>query len=354
MPVHLYTKSGVEQTRKVMLFVLGLVSSGLAEGGPASAAPGELLPADVPPSTNALPVPARRAAVIALNFAPRPVQNGYEAQLALARQGISPGSLDGVIGPQTRAALRAFQEKEGLPMTGQLDPVTKARLILTESPERIYTVTGNDLARLLPVGATWLAKSQQERLDFETILELLAERGQASQNLIRLLNPSIDWANVTAGTSVVIPNVPLPPVRAKAETVRIRLSERILQAFDERNALLAHFPCSIARQLEKRPMGELFVEKIAGYPTYRFDPENFPESAEARRLGRILDIAPGPNNPVGTAWIGLNLPGYGIHGSPRPEEVGRTESHGCFRLANWNAEYLAQLVRVGTRVIVEP
>jgi lipoprotein-anchoring transpeptidase ErfK/SrfK len=64
-------------------------------------------------------------------------------------------------------------------------------------------------------------------------------------------------------------------------------------------------------------------------------------------------IPPGPNNPVGTAWIGLNKQGYGIHGTPHPEEVGRTESHGCFRLSNWDAEYLSQLVAVGTPVNID-
>jgi lipoprotein-anchoring transpeptidase ErfK/SrfK len=250
--------------------------------------------------------------------------------------------------------LRAFQLREHLPATGILDPVTRDRLLLTDAPERIYTIGSNDLARLTPVGPTWLAKSRQRRLDYETILELLAEKGQAHPNLIRFLNPSVDWSNVVAETSVAIPNVQFPTFRRRAAVVRIHLSARMLEAFDSETNLLAHFPCSIARRAEKRPLGKLFVEEVVLNPTYRFDPSIFPESAEARRLGRPLTIPPGPNNPVGTAWIGLSRPGYGIHGTPRPEDVGRTESHGCFRLANWNAEFLAQLVRGGTPVIVEP
>jgi lipoprotein-anchoring transpeptidase ErfK/SrfK len=89
-------------------------------------------------------------------------------------------------------------------------------------------------------------------------------------------------------------------------------------------------------------------------PNYTFDPAVFPESEEARNLGRKLIIPPGPNNPVGVAWIGLDRPGYGIHGTPNPEQVGRTESHGCFRLANWDARALLGLVRVGLPVVVEP
>ena len=89
-------------------------------------------------------------------------------------------------------------------------------------------------------------------------------------------------------------------------------------------------------------------------PDYTFDPALFPESTEARGLDRKLSIPPGPNNPVGVAWIGLDLPGYGIHGTPNPEHVGRTESHGCFRLANWDARTLLSLVWVGMPVTVEP
>jgi lipoprotein-anchoring transpeptidase ErfK/SrfK len=156
------------------------------------------------------------------------------------------------------------------------------------------------------------------------------------------------------GTSIRLPNIEYPQVNSKAAFVRISLASKFLEGFDSTTNLLAHFPCSIAQRVEKRPAGELHVSVIAPNPNYSFDPEVFPESAEARGLGRKLIIPPGPNNPVGTAWIGLDKPGYGIHGTPRPEEVGRTESHGCFRLANWNAEYLSRLVWVGMPVYVEP
>lgn len=147
----------------------------------------------------------------------------------------------------------------------------------------------------------------------------------------------------------------MPPVaREKAAYIRILLSQRQLEVYNSRSNLLAQFPCSIAKQVEKRPVGELHITRAAPNPTYLFNPEIFPESEEAQQLNRKLTLQPGPNNPVGTVWIGLDRPGYGIHGTPRPEDVGRTESHGCFRLANWNAELLLKLVRVGTPVFVEP
>ena len=285
---------------------------------------------------------------------PRPARDVFEAQLVLARHGLSPGSLDGVMGPQTRAAILAFQRKIGLAETLELDADTRSRLLLETPPLTTYTVTSNDLARLQPLSKTWLGKSQQTALEYETILELVAERGHASPNLIRRLNPAIDWTNVVAGTEVQIPDVKYPEPRERAGFIVISLGEKKLEAFDARTNLFAHFPCSIAARVEKRPAGELRVAAIAPNPDYTFDPEVFPESAEARQLNRKLSLPPGPNNPVGTAWISLDKPRYGMHGTPNPEQVGRTESHGCFRLANWNAEYLLKLVWIGMPVYIEP
>jgi lipoprotein-anchoring transpeptidase ErfK/SrfK len=288
----------------------------------------------------------------ALNQYPRPVQNPFEAQVALVSLGISPGSLDGALGSQTRAAIAAFQKNEGLPVTGALDPLTRTNLLLDESPYTTYTVTTNDLARLQPLATTWLGKSQQTALDYETILELVAERTYSHPSLIRRLNPAINWTNLPAGTVLSVPKVSYPDDPAKAAWVTIHLNSKVLEAFDAQTNLLAHFPCSIAKRVEKRPVGLLHVVVVAPHPNYTFDPDVFPESAEAKQLGRKLVLPPGPNNPVGVAWIGLDRPGYGIHGTPAPEAVGRTESHGCFRLANWNAEYLLRLITIGTPVYV--
>jgi lipoprotein-anchoring transpeptidase ErfK/SrfK len=191
-------------------------------------------------------------------------------------------------------------------------------------------------------------------LDYESILELVGEKNQAHTNLIRTLNPQINWSTVRANTPVKVPYVTRALPKGKAAFIRIQLAAKTLEAFDAATNLLAHFPCSIAQKVEKRPVGELRVVTGAPNPNYTFNPEVFPESEEAQRIGRKLNIPPGPNNPVGTAWISLDKPGYGIHGTPLPEKVGRTESHGCFRLANWNAEYLLRLAWPGLPVYVEP
>ena len=284
----------------------------------------------------------------------RPAQNVFEAQLAMAREGISAGSIDGGLGSQTRAALSAYQRKHGLVPTGVLDGDTKALMLLARPLYTTYTVTSEDLARLAPLPKTWLGKAEQLRLDYETILELVAEKSFSHPRLIQNLNPDVAWSNVTAGAKLKVPRTEYPPPRAKAAMVKISLSNKALEAFDSSSNLLVHFPCSIGKLAEKRPVGELHVAVLAPNPNYTFNPEVFPESEEGRRIGHRLVIPPGPNNPVGTAWVGLDRPGYGIHGTPSPELVGRTESHGCFRLANWNAEYLLRLLAVGTTVVVEP
>jgi len=285
---------------------------------------------------------------------PRPPRDTLEAQVALARRAISSGSIDGVNGSQTRAALLAFQKAEGLALTGELDVAMRAALMLDSAPLVSYVITSNDIARLQPISKTWLGKSQQSALDYETILELVAEKGHASPTLTKKLNPGVNWTNLVAGDEVKIPAVDYPAPKTKAAFVVISLAERRMQAFDENTNLLAHFPCSIAAKFEKRPVGELHVKAVAPNPDYTFNPEVFPESEEAQQLKTKLILPPGPNNPVGTAWISLDRPGYGMHGTPSPEQVGRTESHGCFRLANWNAEYLIKLVWVGMPVWVEP
>lgn len=309
------------------------------------------------------PAPAPAAASPALppppqlesNFKPRLPRDLFEAQIALARDAICPGSIDGVSGAQTRNALIAFQQKYGLPTTGALDPNTRAMLQLREAPLTAYTVTEADVARLRPWPKGWEAKAKLDRMDYSSVLELIAEKSWTHPKQIVRINPQItDWDHVLPGTVVAMPRVFRTPPLTRPARMLISLSQKTLQVYDADGHLLAHFPCSIAQRVEKRPVGRIEVVTSAPNPNYTFNPANFPESEEAQAIGRKLILQPGPNNPVGVAWISLSLPGYGIHGSPEPEKIGRTESHGCFRLANWNADYLLPLVYPGLPIDVEP
>lgn len=287
---------------------------------------------------------------------PRAATTWLDAQVALARRGFSGGSIDGIRGPQSAAALQAYQRREGLEPSGELDPATREKLLLDEPSLVEASLTADDLASLRPVPATWLEKSREPSLAYATALELAAERYHAGPGFLRRLNPQLNWDEISPDTKFRAPAVTRieKSTLGSAARLEIRLAERVLEVIDRESRVIAHFPVSIARRVEKRPLGELRVTVVVTDPDYTFDPAVFPESAEARELGRKLMIPPGPNNPVGVAWIGLDLPGYGIHGTPDPEKVGRTESHGCFRLANWDARTLLALARVGLPVAVEP
>jgi lipoprotein-anchoring transpeptidase ErfK/SrfK len=275
-------------------------------------------------------------------------------QTILDRHNLSGGRIDGVIGPRTRAALAVWQDAHGLPATGTLTDATRTSILDSGTNAfTLYTITTNDHAELTIVPDMWTEKAYMPRLGYETIQEMLAERYHASEKALQTLNPAVAWPNPPAGTEVTVPN-PFPVVAARAERLTISLSGKWVRAYNAASNVVAHFPCSIAANKSKRPVGELRVMVAAADPNYTFNPEVFPEVPEARTLqGRKLIIPPGPNNPVGVAWVGLNLPGYGIHGTPHPGDIGKTESHGCFRLANWNAAKLLRLVRPGMPVIVE-
>lgn len=290
----------------------------------------------------------------AATFEARPVENMLEAQVELHRRGFSCGSIDGVRGVQTANALQAFQRSLGLAESGDLDAATREHLLLTDEALTGHTLTAEQLGALRAIPDTWLGKSELDRMGHATALEAVAERYRANPKLVRALNPDVNWDELLPGTVLQVPNVSLVLLEVQAALIHIRLEERELTITDPEGRLVAHMPVSIAKRVEKRPVGELKIKVIIPDPNYTVDPAVFPESDEMQQLGRKLIIAPGPNNPVGVAWIGLDRPGYGIHGTPDPEKVGRTESHGCFRLANWDARTLLALVEEGMPVVVEP
>jgi lipoprotein-anchoring transpeptidase ErfK/SrfK len=303
------------------------------------------------------PNEAARAApghnVPGINFVARPTQTDFEVQVALDRLGFSPGSIDGLSGPQTRAALQAYQHGKGLPVTGIVDQATRTKLLLDAPALLERTVMSNDLARLHPLGRSWTEKSKQTALEFESVLEMYAEEHHCSPRYLMRLNPTVAWNEITPGTKVKLPNASRPRPTGTAELIHIQLAQRTLDVYDGATNLVARFPCSIATQMDRRPVGRLEITKVAEAADYTFDPARFPTSPEATVGSGKLSIPPGPNNPVGTTWMSLSKSGYGIHGTPDPEKIGRTTSLGCFRLSNWNAQHLVKMVRVGTVVLVD-
>lgn len=284
----------------------------------------------------------------------RPVANTIELQVALARKGFSPGSIDGSLGGQTRQALLAYQRAHELPPTGELDPETRAELEVVDPIYSRALLTEADFARIDPPPASWKERGTRTRMAYHSILEMVAEKSMSDPDLIRQLNPGLDFNSLTPGTEIIAPHMPSLRWHSRAKHLRISLSQRTLQAINPKGNIIFHCPVSIARQVEKRPSGELRVKVKVADPNYTFNPAILSATAAREGIGQKFVIQPGPNNPVGSVWIGLNLPSYGIHGTPEPEKVGRTESSGCFRLANWNARTLLDIVLPGTPVYVQP
>jgi len=284
----------------------------------------------------------------------REIQNTAELQIALARSGFSSGSIDGLPGSQTRIALLAYQRRHQLPETGTLDPETAQQLFIQEPVFAQIELTQNDFNKIGPVPQSWRERGELPSMAYNSILEMVAEHSQSHPDYITQLNPQLNWNQLQPGTRIVVPLVPDYNIPSPIGYVRIQLSQRTLQAFDNQDRVIFHCPVSIARNVDKRPSGELSVKVRVQDPNYTFNPAILTAAAEREGITQKFIIPPGPNNPVGTVWIGLNLPSYGIHGTPVPEKVGRTESSGCFRLANWNAEMLLRVIQVGQRVLVEP
>lgn len=276
-------------------------------------------------------------------------------QQVLAEVGFSPGLIDGRPGRKTRTAVEAFQRAYQLPPTGEVNERTWAAMLEVRGGVKrgldpvIYRITDADAALITgPIPTDWNERAQLQLSGFADLEELLAERGWCTREYLRHLNPEVNLARLRTGDEVRLPRI--DPIRLpQIQRLEIELEEKLVWGFDAsgRNVLLLH--CSIAREVEKRPVGTLRVSVIATDPNYTFNPNSWPE---VRNVTRRLIIAPGPRNPVGLAWIGLDRPGYGLHGTPRPEDIGKTGSHGCFRLANWDATRLARAVRVGTEVVV--
>lgn len=270
-------------------------------------------------------------------------------QIALERVGFSPGVIDGSVGRKTETATREFQRVKSLPQTGRLDPATRAALgVDPASAVTTYAVTSADIALVGPAPTDWLAKSLLDRLGYESLDAALSERFHCTRGLLARLNPGRKMTQLRAGDTLNVPAIDAALPAPRGDRIEINLVDKIIRVLDRDNRLVGLFHCSIAKSKDKLPAGETKVVVVTEKPSYTFDPKMWPE---VRGIDRKLLIPPGPRNPVGLCWIGLGRPGVGIHGSPAPEMIGKTGSHGCFRLTNWDAIRLARMIRVGTRVL---
>lgn len=272
------------------------------------------------------------------------------AQVLLDRARFSPGVIDGRPGENLRQAIAAFEEARGLPVDGLLDQAVFVQLTQADAAPvlKTYEITEQDVAGPftdIPHGDL-KQQAALPAMNYSSVREALAEKFHMSEALLAELNPDIDFSH--AGSTLVVTAVNDGKLPATVALVEVDKSDSAVKAYDAKGVLLAFYPATIGSEDRPAPTGVLKVANVSRHPTYVFDPARLTYKQPGATTRTTLQ--PGPNNPVGTVWIGLDQPTFGIHGSDEPDEIGKSFSHGCVRLSNWDAEALAGGVRKGVKV----
>lgn len=297
------------------------------------------------------------------------------AQVLLDRLGFSPGVIDGSAGASFAKALRGYQEANGLPVSGALDDATvKSFDPYRGTPTVIDVTLSPDILAgpfVGPIPAKEADQAKLASLGYSDAMEKLAERYHTRPaTLIALNSPA---TRLAPGVTIKAPNV-IPPKldfppdldpawRKTLWTLNVRSdqpaaaklvvdqSDGVLRAYDAGGKLIAQFPATMGSEHDPLPIGAWKVQGRSFNPSFHFNPKLFWD-ADGKDKKALLP--PGPNGPVGVVWLDLDKPHYGIHGTPNPEKIGKTESHGCIRLTNWDAARLAQMVKPGVPAIFQP
>jgi lipoprotein-anchoring transpeptidase ErfK/SrfK len=280
-------------------------------------------------------------------------------QIFLDEHSFGPGKIDGHWGEFVGKALQRFQAANGQPSSSQIDPALQQELQKIIPVYTTYTLTEGDLHWVgqVPVNPAGMAKLK--KILYRSALDYLAERYHADPAFLRKLNPGRNLDELKKGSVIKVPNVQpfrietiqtvadLPPRPEFVQTViKVDTVDRMLDLVDG-NRVVASFPITPGSKTLPAPIGTWKVVKVTTMPIFRWDEAML---KHGQRSNNYYTIPPGPRNPVGIVWIGLNKKGIGIHGTDSPDTIGRSGSHGCIRLANWDAARVVNEVTVGMTV----
>jgi lipoprotein-anchoring transpeptidase ErfK/SrfK len=281
------------------------------------------------------------------------------AQVLLDRAHFSSGVLNGRAGQNTAKAIYFFQEENDLTPTGHLDRTTYDRLV-----DRVGHVDGAVQYTLTEADVRgpyiWIPASVYEQEDlpcecYASALEMLDERFHTVTDVLRKLNPSVDFARLQPGQQLWVPNVDAFDAEHLAKTevekpiVKIHVAKdgRYLHALAADGSIVFHFPTTVGSEYDPSPSGIYHVSGVQWHPVFHYNPTLYSDVPDSRPRATLK---PGPNSPVGIVWIATTKEHVGIHGTPLPHTIGLASSHGCVRLTNWDAARLAAAIKPGVTI----
>lgn len=333
---------------------------------PAAAAKSAPKPAGTAPAPVPAPTPSTTPPVD-----PKVMQ----VQVVLDHLGFGPGVIDGRTGAALKRALTGFQKANGLPSSGAIDPATGQALGKYASTQPVVEIALTDADLVGPfVGPIPHDEDKQSKLPslgYQNALEMLGERYHTTPaTLIALNSPD---TKLVPGSRIRVPNVGTaerdyradakPEWKAtlaglnvssnqpQADHVVVSKADKTLSVFDAQDHLLAQFPVTTGSSHDPLPIGTWKINGADTNPKFHFNPKLF---WDAKKSETSAMLPPGPNGPVGVVWMDLSKEHYGIHGTPEPQNIGRTASHGCVRMTNWDAARVALMVKPGTPAIFQP